>query len=173
MAKKQPAKKTAAKTTALKKTLAKKSSGKRPPRASANPQQAPAAVRRNGMAARRADLGAAVGLHFATLQHPHRGIAEKLHALVVKAAPKATHAVKWGMPVYEHHGMLCYIRTQARYVTLGFYESGTRLNDPTGLLTGTGENMRHAKLALDAPVPEKQLTEFVKQAVRINESGAA
>ena len=98
----------------------------------------------------------------------HRRIAEKLHALVVKAAPKATHAIKWGMPVYEYHGMLCYIRVQAKYVTLGFYFSGTRLKDPKGLLTGTGANMRHAKLALDKPVPEKELTEFVKQAVRIN-----
>lgn len=129
-------------------------------------------VQRSGMGVRRADLGAEVGVYFATLDGVHRKIAEKLHALVVKAAPKATHAIKWGMPVYEHHGMLCYIRVQAKYVTLGFYESGTRLKDPTGLLEGMGANMRHVKLSLDAPVPEKKLSEFVKQAVRINEQDA-
>jgi hypothetical protein len=41
------------------------------------------------------------------------------------------------------------------------------------MLTGTGENMRHAKLALDAPIPEKDLIAFVKQAVKFNENGAA
>ena len=131
-----------------------------------------AAMKKDGMIARRADLGAAVGIHFATLPQPQRGIAERLHALVTKAAPKASHAVKWGMPVYEYHGMLCYIRSRPRYVTLGFYESGTRLSDPAAMLTGTGENMRHAKLALDAPIPEKRLIAFVKQAVKFNESGA-
>jgi hypothetical protein len=155
-----------------KKTTSKKSA-KKTIKPAVKPKRPAAAVKRDGMVARRADLGAAVGVHFATLPQPQRGIAEKLHALVTKAAPKATHAVKWGMPVYEHHGMLCYIRSRPKYVTLGFYFSGARLKDPKGLLTGTGENMRHAKLALDAPIPEKDLTEFVRQAVKVNESGAA
>lgn len=130
------------------------------------------AAKPDGMVVRRVDLGAAVGIHFATLPQPQRGIAEKLHALVTKAAPRATHAVKWGMPVYEQRGMLCYIRSRPKYVTLGFYASGTTLTDPKGMLTGTGENMRHVKLALDAPIPEKDLISLVKQAVRFNESSA-
>jgi hypothetical protein len=153
--------------------MVKKKSAKKPAKAPAKPKKPAATIKSSGMVARRADLGAAVGIHFVTLPQPQRGIAEKLHTLITKAAPKATHAVKWGMPVYEHHGMLCYIRSRPRYVTLGFYFSGTRLKDPKGLLTGTGENMRHAKLALDAPIPEKDLTEFVKQAVKMNESGEA
>ncbi len=152
--------------------MAKKKTTKKAPKSAGKPKRPAATLKKDGMVARRADLGAAVGLHFATLPQPHRGIAEKLHALVTKAAPKATHAVKWGMPVYEHHGMLCYIRSRPKYVTFGFYESGTTLDDPKGMLTGAGENMRHAKPALDAPIPEKELATFVKQAVKFNESGA-
>ncbi len=152
--------------------MAKKKPTKKTLKSASKSTPAATPAKKPTMAAKRADLGAAVGIHFATLPQLQRGIAEKLHALVTKAAPKATHAIKWGMPVYEYHGMLCYIRSQAKYVTLGFYESGTGLSDPTSMLTGTGENMRHAKLALDAPIPEKQLIAFVKQAVKFNESGA-
>ncbi len=148
--------------------MAKKKTARKRGKAAANANRPGGELKRSGMLMRRADLGAEVGVFFATLDGVHRKIAEKLHALVTKAAPKATHAIKWGMPVYEYHGMLCYIRVQAKYVTLGFYFSGTRLKDPKGLLTGTGANMRHVKLALDEPVPEKEVLEFVKQAVRIN-----
>ena len=65
--------------------------------------------------------------------------------------------------------MLCYIRARAKYVTLGFYESGTGLKDPKGLLTGTGENMRHIKIDLAGEVDEKYLGGLVRQAVVFNE----
>ena len=148
--------------------MAKKKASKKTGQAPTKTKRPAGELKRHGMVMRRADLGADVGIQFASLDGVYRRIAEKLHALVVKAAPKATHSIKWGMPVYEYHGMLCYIRVQAKYVTLGFYFSGTRLRDPRGLLTGTGANMRHVKLALDKPVPEKDVIAFVKQAARIN-----
>ena len=154
-------------------TMAKKKTTKKALKPASKSKSVATSAKKPTMVAKRADLGAAVELHFATLPQPQRGIAEKLHALVTKTAPKATHAVKWGMPVYEHHGMLCYIRSRPKYVTFGFYESGTTLDDPKGMLTGTGENMRHAKLALDAPIPEKELAAFVKQAVKFNEKSAS
>lgn len=150
--------------------MAKKKTTKKVPKSAGKPKRPAATLKKNGMGARRADLGAAVGLHFATLAQPQRGIAEKLHALVTKAAPKATHAVKWGMPVYEHHGMLCYIRSRPKYVTFGFYESGVHLDEPRGLLEGTGDNMRHIKLDLAASIDEKYLVGLVHQAVKFNES---
>lgn len=133
------------------------------------PKTSPKLAAEKAKHTKRADLGAAVDTYFARLGPEHKSIATRLHALVRKAAPKVTGAVKWGMPVYEHRGMLCYIRSRPAYVTLGFYQQGIELDDPKGLLTGTGQNMRHIKIPLGEKPDEKYLAGLVKQAAKINE----
>lgn len=120
------------------------------------------------MSARRSDLGADVGVYWSGLQGRHREIAEALHALVMAAAPKASAAIKWGMPVYEHHGKLCYVQSRPAYVTLGFYEQGASLTDPRGLLGGAGVAMRHVKCMIGDALPVPYLTSLVRQAARMN-----
>lgn len=127
--------------------------------------------RTDGAMGKRADLGAAVSMYFGSLPGWQASLARRLDRVVRKGAPKATGAIKWGMPVYEHHGMLCYIRAQAKYVTLGFYAQGTSLEDPKGLLEGTGKAMRHVKIGAADVVDEKYLGELVRQAVWVNEAG--
>ena len=85
--------------------------------------------------------------------------------------PRASETIKWGMPVYEHKGMLCYIRVRPAYVTLGFYQQGVHLPDPDGLLEGTGENMRHVKMRKAEHVRPELFSGWVKRAVEINDRG--
>ncbi len=121
------------------------------------------------MVAKRADLGASADGYFGKIAGPLGAVAGRLRQIVREAAPKASEAIKWGMPVYEHKGMLCYIRARAGYVTLGFYHQGVHLSDPDKLLEGTGENMRHMKVRSAADIKGGLFTQWVKQAVVIND----
>jgi hypothetical protein len=142
-----------------KRKVAKKSVGKK---------TTPKTARKNGMVARRADLGADVSTYFAKLSGWHAALAKRLDRIARKAAPKASAAVKWGMPVYEHHGMLCYIRARPKYVAFGFYGQAVGLSDPKGLMEGTGKGMRHIKIRPGDAVDEAYLVGLVRQAAAEN-----
>ena len=73
-------------------------------------------------------------------------LARELRGIIRKALPKASESIKWGMPVYEADGLICAVRAADDYVALQFYTSGTKLDDPDGLLEGTGKRMRHVKI---------------------------
>ena len=118
--------------------------------------------------AARADLGASADGYFGGLAGPLGAIASRVRQIIKEAAPKASEAIKWGMPVYEFNGMLCYVKARSAYVTFGFYHQGIHLSDPDKLLEGTGENMRHVKLRNLSDIKGGLFTNWVKQAVAIN-----
>ena len=121
------------------------------------------------MLARRADLGANADPYFEGIKPaPLNQAAATLRKIIRTNAPKASEAIKWGMPVYELKGMLCYIRARPKYVTLGFYHQGVHLSDPDKLLEGTGDRMRHVKVHAPADIKAGLFTNWVKQAVAIN-----
>jgi hypothetical protein len=97
-----------------------------------------------------------------------RAIVASLRALVKKADPKASEGFKWSMPVFEQDGMLCYIAPMKNNVNFGFYESAPVLDDPDGLLEGTGKRMRHVKLVKASDVQSALFTRWVKQAAAFN-----
>jgi hypothetical protein len=142
--------------------MAKKTTKKLPARRKAVPGK-PAAKHQS-----RTDLGASADSYFADVAPELRAVAAKLRQIIREAAPKASEAIKWGMPVYELSGMLCYIRERPAYVTLGFYHQGIHLSDPDKLLEGTGENMRHVKIRSMADIKGGLFTNWVKQAAAIN-----
>ena len=87
--------------------------------------------------------------------------------LVRNAAPKANASLKWAQPVYEQGGPFAYVKAFGSSVNFGFWR-GTDLSDPDGRLEGTGDRMRHVKLASAEDVDEKRLTAWVKEAVTLN-----
>jgi hypothetical protein len=104
----------------------------------------------------------------ANLDSTQREIVEALRAIVKKADPKASEGFKWSMPVFEHGGMLCYIAPMKSSVNFGFYESAPVLDDPDGLLEGTGKRMRHVKLTSAGAIQKILFTKWVKQAAEFN-----
>ena len=70
-------------------------------------------------------------------------------------------------PVYETIGPFCYIKAFKNSVNFGFWR-GIDIDDPNGLLQGTGVKMRHVKLTSLSDVDDAAFSDFVEQAVELN-----
>ncbi len=91
-----------------------------------------------------------------------------LRALVKAAAPDVTEATNpWGVPTFEFSGPMCYFMVNKNHVTFGFYR-GTSLDDPKGLLEGTGKNLRHVKVRKVEDLRREGLRELVEAAASLN-----
>ena len=117
----------------------------------------------------REDYGDSAEQWFAALEEPLASLAAELRTLIQKAAPTASECIKWGVPVYEQSGPICSLRTAKNYIALQFHLSGTQLDDPDGLLEGSGKNMRHVKIHVSKEVKKRQFTDWVKQAAKANQ----
>ena len=93
--------------------------------------------------------------------------AGRIREIITNAAPEAKESIKWAQPVYELNGPFCYMKAFKNSVNFGFWR-GIDLDDPKGLLQGTGEKMRHVKLTGIKDIDEETFTAYVKQAVRLN-----
>jgi hypothetical protein len=105
--------------------------------------------------------------YVASLPAEHAAIVSELRNIVKKAAPKATEAYKWAQPVYETNGPMIWIRAYKSYVNIGFWR-GTEMIDKHELLEGDGERMRHVKLNTIKDIKKGALTDYIKQAVKLN-----
>ena len=94
-------------------------------------------------------------------------VASKVRHIVLEAAPDAKESIKWAQPVYETNGPFCYMKAFKNSVNFGFWR-GVELDDPKGLLQGTGDKMRHVKLTGMDDVDKAELAGFVRQAVELN-----
>ena len=68
---------------------------------------------------------AAVLAKIATMPHPDRALAERVHAIVLKSAPDLTPRTWYGSPAYSKDGqVVCFFQPaqkfKTRYATLGF-----------------------------------------------------
>lgn len=58
---------------------------------------------------------------------------------------------------------LGYVGVFAAHVNVGFF-LGAELDDPAGLLQGTGKRMRHVKMRVDSPIEEAALERLIEDA---------
>ncbi len=94
----------------------------------------------------------------------HRPLIERLAEIVETAAPEAEGSIKWGMPVYAAGRNVVYLEARARsHVSLGFFR-GVDLEDPDGLLEGSGSALRHVKVASEEDIREEALRHLIRQA---------
>jgi hypothetical protein len=108
----------------------------------------------------------------AAYEKPITGLALRARALVLEEAPGAIellydayNAVAAG---YSFTGRpsdaFIHIAAYARWVNLGFHR-GSELNDPQGLLQGSGRWIRHLRIAAPADADRPELRAFVRAAV--------
>jgi len=90
-----------------------------------------------------------------------------LSELVAREVLEATSAIKWSQPVWELNGPLAFFMPATEHVTFGFWR-GAELDDPSGLLEGDGERMRHVKLRAVHEAHRPELADFVRQAAELN-----
>lgn len=98
----------------------------------------------------------------AAMDQPDRGVAERIHALVLAAAPALAPRTWYGMPAYAKDGkIVCYFQNagkfKARYSTFGF-------NDPAALDDGAMWPTAFAVTEAFGDEDAARLTELVRRA---------
>ena len=96
-------------------------------------------------------------------------MAEALRRTVLEAVPDLTESIKWGNPVYEKKGNVCYLAATDKYLALGFFNAMS-LTDAERLMEGTGKKMRHVKVRTREDIDASRLASWVREAVALNES---
>jgi hypothetical protein len=91
-----------------------------------------------------------------------------LRKLILDAAPHVGESIKYGIPFYTYHGLLCYLNPKPGYVDFGFCR-GVQLFDEAGLLYGDNQEIRKVKVTqLGGPLAGS-LRQLVQQALLVNE----
>lgn len=91
--------------------------------------------------------------------------------LISKLVPKAKEKVYFGWRIIrfsidgEMSGQFIAIGPGRKYVNL-YFMNGTSLDDPKGLLEGTGKNMRHVKLKEPKQLNQAALKTLIKTAAQ-------
>jgi uncharacterized protein YdeI (YjbR/CyaY-like superfamily) len=100
-------------------------------------------------------------------------ILRHLRALVRRACPEATETIKWGMPFFEYHGLLCNMAAFKAHCAFGFHHQGM-----DAVLAKTGYQSAEAMgnlgriTSLDDLPAEAVLRRYIQQAAQLNASGA-
>jgi hypothetical protein len=96
-----------------------------------------------------------------------RKVVRALRNFVKNTIPGTKETVNaWGIPTFEAKDPFCFYMVGKDHVTFGFH-FGTSLEDPEGLLEGTGKNIRHVKLRGVEDVEQKGLKKLVQAAARL------
>ena len=99
----------------------------------------------------------------------HHALARALDALIVKAAPGLDTSLKWGNLTYSGNQIVCAIAVHKHHVNLQLW-NGASLKDPRGLLIGESKKMRHLKFTTATDIKPKIITDFIKQAARLDDA---
>jgi len=94
--------------------------------------------------------------------------------LVQKTIAKAKQVEKYGGVLFtlkpeEKEGQFCGVFPYKAHVQLSFSE-GTHLDDPEGLLGGSGKGRRHINFKTADDIDKKQLVKWIKQAAEISQT---
>jgi uncharacterized protein YdeI (YjbR/CyaY-like superfamily) len=95
-----------------------------------------------------------------------------LRALVHQACPAAEETIKWGMPSFTHHGILCGMAGFKAHCTFGFWRRGM-----TDVIGGDGGKAEQAmgslgRITRRADLPtDRAMLGYIRQAAKLNEAG--
>lgn len=95
---------------------------------------------------------------------------DQMRSIIRKAAPKATEAIKYGMPTFVFHGNLVHFAACKNHV--GFYPAPSGIIAFQKELVGYSCSKGAIQLPLDRPIPMKLITAIVKFRVVENEEKA-
>ena len=98
----------------------------------------------------------------------------RIRALIKTADPEVVETWKWrGVPVWEHHGIICTGETYKSVVKMTFAK-GASLEDPAGLFNSSLDgNVRRAIDVHEGDrLNEKALKALIRAAVALNKSRA-
>jgi len=92
-----------------------------------------------------------------------------LRRLVQRTAPGLKETVKWGNGCWvKGEEPVAFVYSRAEYLEFGFF-GATSLDDPTGLLEGKGQYVRHIKMRTPADTRRSGVARLLRQAARLAE----
>jgi hypothetical protein len=108
--------------------------------------------------------------YFAQQSSDKRVLLERLRALVVKAVPDATVAIKWGVPFYtgKNGKSICALAAFKDVVAINFFAPPEVLVDPRKRLEGAGKKNRMLKVATAADIDSASIMRWLKAVVAAN-----
>jgi hypothetical protein len=101
---------------------------------------------------------------------PQRELLVALRTLVRRIVPEAREEMKWRVPFYSHHGMLCCFEMSGRDAVVMCFCWGAELEDPDGILGGEWRRTRTIVIRSLREVRRRALAEMVRRAVARNEA---
>jgi uncharacterized protein YdeI (YjbR/CyaY-like superfamily) len=103
-----------------------------------------------------------------------RPVLAKLRALMHEACPDIEETMKWGTPHFDYKGIVAGMAAFKAHIRFGFWK-GKLLSDKLGILKDLGDTtMGAVKItSLDDLPADKVLIKYIKEAVKLNETGAA
>ena len=100
-------------------------------------------------------------------------ILQHLRNLVHKACPMVEENIKWGMPSFEHKGLMCGFAAFKNHCTFGFWKAAL-MSDPMLMENAkTEEAMGHLGriTSLKGLPADKKIIAYIKKAMKLNEDG--
>lgn len=94
-------------------------------------------------------------------------VARTIRNMIFELIPEIDEVIKWKNLFYENNGFICAIVIHNDHVNLEFAR-GTELEDPEGILEGTGNKIRHVKIYDINEVKSGKLKNLILEAVNLN-----
>ena len=101
---------------------------------------------------------------------PQRELLVALRMLVRRIVPEAREEMKWRVPFYSHHGMLCCFEMSGRDAVVMCLCWGAELEDPDGILGGEWRRTRTIAIRTRRDVRRRALADMLRRAVARNEA---
>lgn len=94
-------------------------------------------------------------------------------ALVHKACPDVVETIKWGMPFFDHKGLICHMAAFKEHCAIGFWKAALLSDRSLREKAATEEAMGHfGRITSKQDLPsDKQIVALIKEAMHLNESG--
>ena len=97
-------------------------------------------------------------------------ILRHLRQVVHATCPEVEETIKWRMPTFMYHGMLCGIAAFKRHCALGFWKG--ELIVPTGKLDNEQAMGQFGRITKLSELPaKKELVGYIRQAMKLNKDG--
>jgi uncharacterized protein YdeI (YjbR/CyaY-like superfamily) len=100
-----------------------------------------------------------------------RPILTELRARVHQACPDVEETIKWRMPSFQYHGLLCGMAAFKEHATFGFWKSSLILDDEGAKADEAMGQFGRLYSLKDLP-PKRTFAGYIRRAMELNESGA-
>ncbi len=99
-----------------------------------------------------------------------RPILTHLRALVHEACPDVGETIKWGVPHFDHHGIMCMMAAFKAHAVFGFWK-GTLIVDAGDARSREAMGQFGRIRALQDLPPDRAIKGWIKRAAALNEAG--